>query len=123
MQQTRVPDSLVNEQLSHAGAVLDGLLFRGAVGLPHITHAGILGFARNTGGEVIEGSHPADRIGDLIRRIKLRYTIHFRPVETKSPRPRRIRIELTPAARGRYPDALVRARRIYFPFAEYRPKR
>jgi von Willebrand factor type A domain len=123
IQETYIPDSLIDEQLSYTGAVLDGLLFRGAVRLPHLTHPGILGFARNTGGEVIEGSHPAGRIGEMIRRIKLRYTIHFRPVETQSPQPRKIRVELTPEARKRYPDAVVRARRIYFPFAEYRPKR
>ncbi len=122
MQETHIPDALIDEQLSYAGVVLDGLLFRGAVGLPRITHPGILGFARNTGGDVIEGSHLAERVGEMLQRIKLRYAIHFRPVETKSPQPRKIRIELTREARNRYPDAVVRARRIYFPLATYRHK-
>jgi von Willebrand factor type A domain/PQQ-like domain len=123
MQETRIPDSLVDEQLSEAGAVLDGLLLRGPVALPHVTHPGILGFARNTGGEVIEGNRPAARLAEMIRRIKFRYSIHFRPVESSSPRPRRIRVELTAEARRRYPNAVVRARRIYFPRGTYRPKR
>src|SRR4051794_12021155 len=123
MQATQIPDSLVDEQLSEAGAVLDGLLLRGPVRLPHVTHPGILGFARNTGGEVIEGNQPAGRLAEMIRRIKFRYSLHFRPVETMSPRPRRIRIELTAEARQRNPNAVVRARRIYFPLATYRPKR
>ena len=123
MQVTQVPDSLVDEQLSEAGAVLDGLLLRGPVRLPHVTHPGILGFARNTGGEVIEGNQPAGRLAEMIRRIKLRYSLHFRPVETTSPRPRRIRIEFTAEARQRNPNAVIRARRIYFPLATYRPKR
>jgi hypothetical protein len=122
MQETQVPDSLVDEQLSYAGIVLDGMLFRGAVALPHITHPGILSFARNTGGEVIEGSRPAERVGEMLQRIKLRYAIHFRPVETKSPQPRKIRIDLAREVRMRYPDAVVRARRIYFPLATYRHK-
>jgi VWFA-related protein len=122
MQATQVPDSLVDEQLSEAGAVLDGLLLRGLVRLPRVTHPGILGFARNTGGEVIEGNQPAGRLAEMIRRIKFRYSIHFRPVETTSPRPRRIRIELTNDARQRNPNAVVRARRLYFPLASYRPK-
>jgi hypothetical protein len=122
MQETRVPDSLVDEQLSYAGVVLDGLLFRGAIALPHLSHPGILGFARNTGGEIVEGSHPESRVGETIRRIKLRYAIHFRPAESTSPRQRRIGIELTGEARGRYPDAVIRARRIYFPFAAFRHK-
>jgi hypothetical protein len=122
MQETKVPDSLVDEQLSEAGAVLDGLLVRGPVPMPHIAHPGILGFARNSGGEVMEGNHPAGRLEEMIRRIKFRYSIHFRPVETQSPKPRRIHIELSAEARRRYPNAVIRARRIYFPGATYRPK-
>jgi hypothetical protein len=49
-------DSLVNEQLSESGAVLDGLLLRGAISVPRVTHPGILDFARNSGGEVIAAS-------------------------------------------------------------------
>ena len=122
MQVTHVPDALVDEQLSESGAVLDGLLLRGPIGLPHITHPGILGFARNTGGEVMEGSQPAAKLAEMIRRIKFRYNIHFRPVETGSPRPRHIQIDLTPEARRRYPNAVVRARRLYFPHGVYKPK-
>lgn len=122
MQATRIPDSLVDEQLSAAGAVLDGLLVRGPVALPHITHPGILRFARNSGGEVIEGNQPATRLAEMVRRIKLRYSIHFRPVETKSPQPRRIHIDLSADARRRYPNAVIRARRIYFPLATHRRK-
>lgn len=122
MQETRVPDSLVDEQLGAAGAVLDGLLLRGPVALPHLAHPGILGFARNSGGEVVEGNQPAERLAEMIRRIKFRYAIHFRPVEAPSARPRRIQIVLTPEARRRYPNAVVRSRRIYFPQGTYRPK-
>ena len=122
MQETRVPDSLVDEQLSYSGVVLDGLLFRGAIALPHISHPGILGFARNTGGEIVEGTHPESRVAEMIRRIKLRYAIHFRPGDSTSPRPRRIGVELIGEARGRYPDAVIRARKIYFPFAALRHK-
>jgi von Willebrand factor type A domain len=122
MQVTQIPDSLVDEQLSEAGAVLDGLLLRGPLGLPHLTHPGILAFARNSGGEVIEGNHPAGQLAEMIRRIKFRYSIHFRPVETKSPQPRKIHIELSAEARRRRPNAVIRTRRIYFPLATYKPK-
>ena len=122
MQDTRIPDSLVDEQLSAAGAVLDGLLVRGPLALPHMTHPGILGVARNSGGEVVEGNHPAGRLAEMIRRIKFRYGIHFRPFDTQSPRARKIHIDLSAEARRRYPNAVIRARRIYFPLATYRPK-
>ena len=122
MQVTHIPDTLVDEQLSEAGAVLDGLLLRGPVALPHVTHPGILGFARNSEGEVIEGGRPADRLAEMIRRIKFRYSLHFRPVDAPGAQPRRIHIDLTPEARRRYPNAVVRARRLYFPQGTYKPK-
>lgn len=122
MQETQVPDGLVDEQLAEAGAVLSALLVRGPVPLPHLGHPGILGFARSTGGEVIEGNQPSSRLTEMIRRMKFRYSVHFRPVETQSPQPRRIYIELTAEAHRRYPHAVVRARRIYFPRGTYRPK-
>jgi hypothetical protein len=75
----------MDEQLSEAGAVLDGLIFRGPIAVPHITHPGMLGFARNTGGEVVEDSQPGGRVAVMFGRIKFRYSIHFRPVETISP--------------------------------------
>ena len=121
-QVTNVPDALVDEQLYEAGAVLDGLLVRGFVPVPHIVHSGILHFADRTGGGVVEGAHPGAQLDEMIRRIKARYVLHFRPVETSSSAPRRIRVELTPAARRRYPDAVVRARSSYFPHSVYRPK-
>jgi hypothetical protein len=122
VQDTNVPDSLVDEQISNAGAVLDGLLLRGPIPMPHVTHPGILGFARNSGGEVIEGNQPAERLAEMIRRIKFRYSLHFRPVESNSARPRKIRVGLTDEARRRYPKAVIRARRFYFPLGTYKPK-
>jgi hypothetical protein len=122
VQETHVPDSLVDEQLSEAGAVLDGLLLRGPVPLPRVTHPGILGFARDTGGEIIEGNHPAGRLAEMIRRIKFRYSIHFRAADATSAQRRRIHIDLTDEARRRYPNAVVRARRFYYPRATYKPK-
>ena len=122
MQQTRIPDAVIDEQLAQSGAVLDGFLLRTPIPVPRVTHPGILGFARNSGGEVIEGNQPSVRLAEMIRRIKFRYSIHFHPVETDSAQPRRIRVELSPEARRRYPNAAIRARRIYFPRGSYRSK-
>jgi VWFA-related protein len=122
MQETRVADSLVDEQLSVAGVVVDGFLLRGAIPLPRITHPGILRFARNTGGEILEGNQPASRLAEMIRRIKFRYSIHFRPVETQASAPRKIHIELAAPARAKYPHAELKFRRIYFPQGQHRPK-
>jgi hypothetical protein len=122
IQVTRVPDTLVEEQLYEAAAVVDGYLVRGRLPLPHIVHTGVLRFARATGGEVIEGSRPGERLREMIERIKSRYSIHFRPVETTSDAPRKIRVDLSPEARERYPNAAVRARTRYFPHSTPKPK-
>src|ERR671929_1863033 len=98
---TQVPDSLVEEQLFEADTVLDGLIVRGRVALPHISHPGVRRFAAKTGGEVIEGNRPGTRLAELIAHMKARYSIHFRPVEVTSERARRIHVELTPDARRR----------------------
>jgi VWFA-related protein len=122
MQLTHVPDSSVEEQLVEADTVLDGLLIRGRVALPHITHSGVLRFAQKTGGEVIEGNQPAARLSEMIQRIKARYMLHFRPAGTASRQSRHIHVELTPEARRRCPEAIIRARSSYFPNTSYAPK-
>ncbi|HJT88804.1 MAG TPA: VWA domain-containing protein [Bryobacteraceae bacterium] len=115
IQESRVPDSLVDEQLFAADAVLDGLLVRGHFPVPHLVHSGVLRFALKTGGEVIEGPQPGARLGEMVERIKARYSIYFRPAEAASGQERKIQVTLTPEARKRYPHAVVRARKSYFP--------
>jgi VWFA-related protein len=43
LQETHVPDALVDEQLSECGAVLDGFLLHGPIALPHVTIPGFWG--------------------------------------------------------------------------------
>jgi VWFA-related protein len=113
MQETPIPDDEVERALFDADAVLDAVVIRGLLPTPHIVHPGVLRFAPTTGGEVIEGNHPGPLVAEMIERIRSRYSIHFRPVQTQSNRPRRIRVDLAPAARRRYPNAVVRARGSY----------
>ncbi len=122
IQESRVPDALVDEQLFEADAVLDGLLVRGHFALPHVVRSGVLHFALKTGGEVMEGPQPGARLAEMVQRIKARYSIHFHPVEMASAQERKIRVDLTPEARKRYPHAIVRARTSYFPQGSYKPK-
>jgi VWFA-related protein len=114
MQETPIPDDEVERALFDADAVLDAVVIRGLLPMPHVVHPGVLRFAPNTGGEVIEGNHPGPLVAEMIERIRSRYSIHFRPVATESSRPRRIRVELSPAARRKYPNAVVRARGSYY---------
>jgi VWFA-related protein len=114
MQETSIPDDEVEKALFAADAVLDAVVVRGLLPMPHIVHPGVLRFAPSTGGEVIEGNHPGPLLAEMIEHIRSRYSIHFRPDEAESNRPRRIRVELAPAARKKYPNAVVRARGAYY---------
>ena len=116
IQETSTSDRTVEEALYEADAVVDAFVVHGRIALPRFMRAGgVFRFAAKTGGEVIEGEHPAARLGELFEQIRARYSIHFRPVQSASPAPRRIRVELSPDARRRFPKAIVRARRRYFP--------
>ncbi len=114
-QLTTVPDEDVEKALFDADAVLDAVLIRGPVAMPHLTHPGVLRFAPKTGGEIAEGSRPGELVAEMIERIRARYTIHFRPAGANARGPRKIRVELTETARARYPNAAIRARKMYFP--------
>jgi hypothetical protein len=114
MQITEIPDSEVERSLFGAGAVLDAVLIRGLLPTVHVVHPGVLRFAPATGGEVIEGRRPGPLLTQMIERIRSRYSIQFRPVDASPGRARRIRVELSAAARKKYPNAVVRARGSYY---------
>jgi len=114
MQETEIPDSEVERSLFGADAVLDAVLIRGFLPNVHMVHPGVLRFAPATGGEVIEGRQPGPLLAQMIERIRSRYSIQFRPVDASPGRARRIRVELSAAARKKYPNAVVRARGSYY---------
>ncbi|HEY1341561.1 MAG TPA: VWA domain-containing protein [Bryobacteraceae bacterium] len=122
MQVSPVADSLVEEQLFEADATLDGLLVRGRIPVPHLTHSGVLRFAAATGGETIESPQASARLGQMIEHIKKRYVLHFRPAVRNSTAARRISVHLTGEAKRKHPHAVVRARGSYLPAPVYRPK-
>ncbi len=118
MQASLTPSGTVDRELFEAGAVLDGIVLTARVRLPSFVsgRGGVYRFAEKTGGEVLEGTHPADKLRDIIQRIRARYSLYFRPVEAVGAKPHRIHIDLSPQARRRYPKAVVRGRTEYHPF-------
>ncbi|WP_321476395.1 VWA domain-containing protein [uncultured Paludibaculum sp.] len=67
-----------------------------------------------TGGEAIPGDLFQERLPELIRRMRLRYLFGFYASPTRQREYRTIDVRLSPEARKRYPNALVRARRGYY---------
>ncbi len=81
---------------------------------PDFTPADVFRMADETGGEAVRAERAA-AFGEMIDRLRTRYSLHYRAPEAASEVFRRIRVELAPAARHRRPRALVRARAGYFP--------
>jgi hypothetical protein len=70
--------------------------------------------ASETGGEAVISSAAAQAFPDLVARIRIRYSLQYRaPVATRG-QFRRVEVRLAPAARLKYPDAKVLARRGYY---------
>lgn len=76
-------------------------------------HEGMQGVAEKTGGETIKADEPGDAFRDAMRRIRLRYSLYYAMPEAKPGAERKVTVELTADALGRYPAARVRARKGY----------
>ncbi|MEZ5353130.1 MAG: VWA domain-containing protein [Bryobacteraceae bacterium] len=81
---------------------------------PDFTPSDVFLLARETGGEVAKAQRAGETFEQMLESIRLRYSLHYRaPDDVVSGSLRRIRVELTPAARKRYGRAEVRARSGY----------
>lgn len=82
---------------------------------PDFTAADVWEMAARTGGEVLRAEHAGKTFQAMIERIRTRYSLQYRVPETAQAGSfRRIRVELSPEARRRYPKAWLRARSGYF---------
>jgi VWFA-related protein len=81
---------------------------------PDFTPSDVFHLTRETGGEVLRADKAGERFREMLERIRLRYNLAFRPSPGPPGSYRHIEVELSPAARKRYPKAEVRARSGYF---------
>ncbi|MGI8988629.1 MAG: VWA domain-containing protein [Bryobacteraceae bacterium] len=89
----------------------------GGGGMPrsgsHTQSAGTAEIARRSGGDSLQVDD-ASALETTLTRIRQRYALYFyRPEAVKPGQERSIQVELTDAARRRYPDASVRYRQLY----------
>ena len=81
---------------------------------PHTRSAGTAEIARRSGGDSLPVDQ-ADALENTLARIRQRYALHFYlPPEVRPGEERAIEVDLSAAARRRYPDAEVRYRREYY---------
>ena len=81
---------------------------------PDFTPSDVFKLARETGGEVLKAESAGEAFREMMQRIRVRYSLHYRaPQGGAAGSSRRIRVELSPAARKRLLKAEVRARAAY----------
>jgi VWFA-related protein len=118
------PDAEVVRSLYSADTVLNALVVRKGSRVaakrsgytnPDFEPPDVFGISERTGGEALDG---LGKVGELfpkmIERVRSRYFIQYPAPPAEAGKFRRVRVQLSPAARRKYPDAAVRAREGYF---------
>jgi hypothetical protein len=81
---------------------------------PDFTPADVFHIADETGGEAVRSQRADTSFREMMESIRTRYSIQYRaPESAVAGTFRKIRVELSPEARKRYPHAWVRARSGY----------
>jgi len=118
------PDEEVIRAINSANAVLNGIIVgkgqkpevRPGVTYrnPDFTPPDIFRIAEETGGESVRADKAGAAFSRMIERIRTRYAIHYNKPPAATRGFRHVRVELAPAAKLRYPGAIVKARRGYY---------
>ena len=109
------------QALSKANAVLNAIVVgktRGARFLPgsnpDFSPSDVFSVAERTGGEAVKAERADQAFPEMLGRLRSRYSLAFAlPAEAKPGTFRRVRVELSVAAKRRYPKAQLRARGGY----------
>lgn len=119
----QVPDEAVLRALFEANATLNPIVTpeakppaapkAGQYTNPDFTPHDVFKLARETGGEVLKAQDAGRSFQEMLERLRTRYSLHYRPPAGAAGSARAIKVELSAAARSRYPKAEVRARTGY----------
>jgi VWFA-related protein len=74
----------------------------------------VVQYATRSGGEVLTGDSPAAGFRKIVESILTRYTIDYAAPAAEPGSYRRIRVDLSPDAKARYPGAKIEARAGYY---------
>lgn len=81
---------------------------------PDFTVANVFGIADETGGDAIKSDKTGEAFTEILERIRSRYSLHYGSPGGEPGKFRQIRVELTAAAKARYPRATLRYRKGYY---------
>jgi len=82
---------------------------------PDLAPPDVYAMAAQTGGEALDGAGKVSEVfKHIVAGIRSRYFVQYAAPPADPGTFRHIRVELSPAARGRYPGAVVRAREGYY---------
>ncbi len=99
-----------------ADALLCGLIIPGEESPRFLSVSGddyIEKVVEQTGGDVVRADPPGAAFRDLLMRMRKRYSLYYQMPQGKPGEARRVSVDLAPAARKQYPDAMVLARKGY----------
>ncbi|MGH9629926.1 MAG: VWA domain-containing protein [Bryobacteraceae bacterium] len=119
------PDEPVIKALQSADTVLNAMVVgrarrpeparNGKYTNPDFTSPNVFRIAEETGGEAVKaGRGTGEAFRQMIDRIRTRYSLHYRAPEGGGSGFHNVRVDLSPAARQRYPNAELRHRRGYY---------
>jgi VWFA-related protein len=120
----RNPDDKVLDRLLGDNCVLNAIVVGGKyqpdpakprpTPNPEETLPNVYYIAQESGGEAAKVDDASAAFPSMIERIRMRYSLQYRTPPGVEGTLRRIRIDLSPEARTRYPDAKLRYRRSYY---------
>jgi VWFA-related protein len=121
----RSPDQPVIDAMTAEDTVLNGIIVGkgqrpdrtvsgGTYRNPDFSTPDIFFISEQTGGEAVKAAQAGNAFSTMIERIRNRYSLHYNiPKGAKVGSFRKVSVELTPAARLRYPHAELRHRKGY----------
>jgi VWFA-related protein len=112
--QSSMREKSLVDRMWEADVVLCGLIVKSHEGIGlAMAQEDMLGTAEKTGGEVVNADDPGQSFGEMLHRLRKRYSLYYDMPSGKPGSARRVAVELSAAARRRYPEAQVLARKGY----------
>lgn len=81
---------------------------------PDFSYADVFGISEETGGDAIKSDKAGEAFGQILERIRSRYSLHYGSPGGEAGKFHQIRLELTTTAKARYPRATMRYRKGYY---------
>lgn len=81
---------------------------------PDFSFADIFAISEETGGDTVQSDKAGEAFGEVLERIRSRYSLHYGSPGGDAGAFRSIRVELSPLAKARFPNATMRFRKGYY---------